>query len=334
MRIALTDMAIRKLAPPAKGQLKVWDTKTPGFGIIVGKRTKTFTVVYGEDRRNQSIGRYPDISLSDARNEAKRLLSHKPTKNAAMSYSEALEAYLADCQTRLRPRTIEEYERPLRFHSVPKLTDIRADGITDPHHIMAFKVFYNWLLRRELVDANPFAYKKVVTTKRDRILIDDEIKAIWNYDREPISAIVKLLLLTGQRRNQIWKLQPDWIDGNYITFPAELMKSGEQHKIYIPNAALPFVEKAPFSFNSWSKSKGRIDKHTGVTGWTIHDLRRTFATIHARLGTPIHVIEAHLNHTTGTVSGVAAIYIRHNFLEQAKKPMETFADHIAMIVSK
>lgn len=82
MRILLTDVAIKRLTAPPTGQLKVWDTKLPGFGIIIGKRTRTFYAVYGQNRRNHKIGRYPDISLKDARTAAKVLLATKPRKTA------------------------------------------------------------------------------------------------------------------------------------------------------------------------------------------------------------------------------------------------------------
>jgi hypothetical protein len=70
----LTDVAIKRLNPPSSGQLKIWNTKLPGFGLLVGKRTKTFLVLTGKDLRNKTLGRYPDLSLNDAQSEAKKYL--------------------------------------------------------------------------------------------------------------------------------------------------------------------------------------------------------------------------------------------------------------------
>ncbi|MEL7390523.1 MAG: tyrosine-type recombinase/integrase [Pseudomonadota bacterium] len=90
------------------------------------------------------------------------------------------------------------------------------------------------------------------------------------------------------------------------------------------NSLLP---KEPFSFNGWSNAQMRIRKQTGVHDWSLHELRRTFATIHASLGTPIHVIEAQLDHSSGSISGVAAIYNRYNYIEEVREAVTTYEEH-------
>lgn len=81
MRTKLTDLSIRKLPNPVKGSVKYWDTLTLAFGVRASPNFKSFFVVYGKDRKSVTIGKFGDISLSDARTEAKRLLVHKPIKN-------------------------------------------------------------------------------------------------------------------------------------------------------------------------------------------------------------------------------------------------------------
>lgn len=79
-------------------------------------------------------------------------------------------------------------------------------------------------------------------------------------------------------------------------------------------------------FSGWSRAHHRLLRETGLTHFTLHDLRRTFATVHAKLGTPIHVTERLLNHLSGTVSGVAAVYNRHSYEREMVLAQATFAD--------
>ena len=88
-------------------------------------------------------------------------------------------------------------------------------------------------------------------------------------------------------------------------------------------------------FNGWSKAKARIDKHVPLSlPWTLHDLRRTHSTMQARLGTPIHVTERILSHTGGTISGVAAIYNQHDYLQEAREALERLEECVQGIVAQ
>lgn len=336
MRILLTDVAIKRLNPPEKGQLKIWDTKLPGFGLLVGKRTKSFLVVTGKDRRNQTLGRYPDLSLKDARNKAKVLLVQKHDKSSQRGVLVAIQAYLEDCQDRVKPTTVIEYRRHLNKAPNKKLSELKKSDLdlSEAQAIKTWKIFYNWCIRHELTDRNPFAHLQVKYGKRDRLLTNEELKAIWEYDHEPYSDILKLLLLTGQRRNQIWQLQPDWIEEGVINFPPEVMKSGLSHTIPIGSLTQELVKKAPFTFNSWSKAKARCDKHTGVTNWTVHDLRRVFVTKCAETGEiPLHVTETYVDHRSGTISGVQAIYLKYDFMREMKKLVDTYEEYLQTILA-
>lgn len=336
MRTLLTDVAIKRINPPDNGRLKIWDTKLPGFCLLVGKRTKTFFVVTGKERRNTTLGRYPDISLKDARKEAQVLLATKPEKTSQRGVQVAIRLYLEDCEGRVKPATVTEYKRHLCKAPNKKLSELRKSDVelSEAQAIKTWKIFYNWCIRHELTDRNPFAHLQVKYGKRDRLLTNEEIKAIWEYDHEPYSDMLKLLLLTGQRRNQIWQLQPDWIEEGTINFPPEVMKSGLSHTIPIGNLTQELVKKAPFTFNSWSKSKARCDKHTGVSNWTVHDLRRVFVTKCAETGEiPLHVTEAYVDHRSGTVSGVQAIYLKYDFMREMKKLVDTYEKYLQSIVA-
>lgn len=308
----------------------------PNFGVTVGARTKTFFVVVGVNRRLRSIGKYPDISLSDARKEAKRLSVNAPLEKPTVSLARAVESYLADCATRLRPGTITEYKRHLlKRPDIPlaKLTKHNVE-VSNAHQTIAWKVFANWCIRNELLDKNPFLYIPIVYGKRSRVLTDSEVATIMHYEDGRYSDFLKLCLLTGQRRSEVASIRQAWLSEDTLTIPASRAKNGKEHVIafnLLTAMHLPKIDADPF--NGFSKAKTRFDRLHPFPHWTIHDLRRTFATIHARLGTPIHVVEAMLNHTSGTISGVAAIYIRHNFLAEMRKAALAYELHISRLTA-
>jgi integrase len=76
----------------------------------------------------------------------------------------------------------------------------------------------------------------------------------------------------------------------------------------------------------------RLLKDTGLAHFTLHDLRRTYATLHAKMGTPVHVSERLLNHVSGTISGVAAVYNRHSYQEEMQVAVTHFGDMIAAMM--
>lgn len=326
----LTDISVRQLPHTQTGQKRIRDDLVPGFGVTVGTRTKTFFVMQGRDRRLTTIGKFGDISLADARSEAKRLLAYPSPKRSLQTLSEARASYLEECETRTRPKTLIGYRHYLHQLDDKKLADIKRGDIdiNHPQTLAAWKTFMNWCVRSELIDSNPFLHQKARYGVRDRILSPAELKAVWEYDYLPFSNIVKLLILTGQRRSQWGAFDPSWIDGDTITFPADQMKGKQSHTIPLTPLVAETLPNEPVTFNSWSKSKKRMDKHTGVTDYTLHDLRRTTATMMIEIGITVPTVEALLAHRSGTISGVAAIYIRHSFLKEMRAAMEAFEAHL------
>lgn len=328
-RTKLTDVTIRNLPYPESGNAKYWDTATPGFGIRVTPGSKSFMVMYGQTRQLKTLGQYPEISLAAARKDAMRYLVLKPEKERTTRLLDARKTYLEECESKNRPSTVRSYRLLLEKVADKPLSDVKKSDIdiSNSHQVMAWKVFFNWCIRNELVDRNPFIGIPATYGKRERVLTTAEIKAIWNYEDKPFSDIIKALILTGQRREEILNFSKT-DDGFYL--PATKSKNKRAHTI----PATPMVEELlPLPrFNGWGKSKARMDKATGTSDWKIHDIRRTYATIHAQLGTPIHVVEALLNHKSGTVSGVAAVYIRHNFMAEAQKAALIYEAHIAKLV--
>lgn len=328
---ALTELTIRKFPHPTSGSVKHFDPSLPGFGIRCSAKGKSFFVMYGEKRRLKTLGKWPELPLKDARLAAKQLLISPPLVPTSPSFHAVRDRFLADCHSRLRPSTIERYHYALKEIPDRKLDKLPTE-IDDPNQLKALKALFNWCIDRNITDRNPYIRRKVRFAVRDRLLTDDEIVAIWHVDQQPFSDIVKILILTGQRRNQVWRFDPSWINGEELTFPSTVMKSGRAHAIPLTGyrAHLP---ESPFSFNSWSKSKRRLDKASGVTDWVLHDFRRYFSSTMAKLGVPLHVTEQLIDHRS-QLSGVAAIYNRYDYLKEMREGLVAFEIHIQSLVGE
>lgn len=318
----LTDMAIQKMPHVETGQKRVRDSTLPGFGVLVGKASKTFFVMYGERRQLKTLGRYPEISLKDARKAALRYLSRPAPKHRSLTRTELLRAFLEHCEEHLRPNTVRRYRAAFKKP---------IEEAKSPQEVAANKAMYNWGIRNGLIDENPFQYKQAKFGERERLLTEDEVRAIWNYEDGVFSDIVKLLLLTGQRRSQISQLQQSWLTGDTINFPQGVMKSRRPHTIPFNLLTAQYLQ--PRSFNGWGKCKARMDKETGVTGWVLHDLRRYYSTTMAKLGVPLHITEHLLDHRSST-SGVQSIYMRYGFLKEMRAAVSQYEQFVYSVVSK
>ena len=314
----LTELTVRSLKPPERGQRTVWEK---GFGVRVSQGgTKTFLVKHEE--RWVTIGQYPDISLKSARQEAQRIKLGIVPKKRLETLAEARDAYLRECEAKNRPATVKQYRHFLNKVKRKKLSDVQRGDIdlSSPHAVMAWRVFFNWCMRHELAEKNPFAFQKVSWASRTRVLSDDELRRVFKYDSPPYSDYLKLMILTGQRGGQfkLFELQVDT-----VRFPAEIMKGRVQHELPLSGTTRALFEGLR-SFNGWSRAKSRLDKAIEVHDWVHHDLRRTFSTRMAALRVPIHVTEAILAHRSGQVSGVAATYNRYNYLIEMREALESY----------
>lgn len=368
MKLHLTDLAVKKLSLPESGQVTYWDDATPGFGLRLSARSKSYVVMYGEKRLLKTLGRHPDMSLSDARKQAKHFLaSHQvnPNPEASFDYGAVLAEYLADCSKRLRASTMKGYAHYLghiRFKG--PIGDIRPSQVmaeiakytehrsSQNYAFTTFKVFFSWAVRRQYLKGNPLTALKRPnqTTSRERVLSEDEVKVLLKYtlaNRDRFYDIVTLLLLTGQRKSEISHLRWSEVEGATLNFPASRTKNKRTHQVPICAQALDAIEtieggstfvfgtkEQDAPFNGWNRAQLRLLAKTGITHFTLHDLRRTFATMHAKLGTPVHVTERLLNHVSGTVSGVAAVYNRHSYQEEMRAAVERFGAFIRQMTGE
>lgn len=163
----------------------------------------------------------------------------------------------------------------------------------------------------------------------------------------PYGGIVQLLILTGQRRGEIASMEWSWIGEAEITLPAGFTKNKRAHSFPLSPMTMNVLEEFPESdgllfparghadrpFSGWSKSKPRFDKGIDVTDYTLHDLRRTFSSNMARLGTPIQVTEKLLNHVSGTVSGVAAVYNRYSYMDEMREALQRHDEFLTNLLA-
>lgn len=365
-RIRFTDIAIRSLKP-ATSQATYWDDTLPAFGVRVGRRSKTFLVIRDNGRRIK-IGRYPTVSLHDARKEAKRLLSlaeAPPASSSAVTVASSVSLFLESRAQRNRPVTKAETERLLTRHLLPNLADLPVaeistdhitsilDGLmqtpgTANHTFTAMKTFFNWAVARRHISHSPLAGVPLPAKpgKRDRVLTDDELVRVYRAAQDmafPFGFIILFCIHTGMRRSEVGALRWSYITPECITLPPEATKNGLQH--FIPNLIqdnlrlIPrtseylFPSEADTPFSGWSKGKTTLDELCGVTDWVIHDLRRTFSTKMAEWQiAPPHVIERILNHVTGSMSPLARIYNRWNYLAEMKEALERYEKKLAQLL--
>jgi integrase len=213
------------------------------------------------------------------------------------------------------------------------------------------KAFFGWCVGRAILDISPAKGLAAPARERarDRVLEDGELARILRAAQQmdgPYGGIVELLALTGQRREEAGQLTWDEIDLASRTWilPASRTKNGKSHIVHLSHEAIAVLNRTPamgefvFSFSgtkpfqSFSAAKRELDKLSEVTGWRLHDLRRTCVSGMARLGVSPHVADKVLNHQTGTISGVAAVYQRHEFLAERKDALERWGCHVARLL--
>jgi integrase len=180
------------------------------------------------------------------------------------------------------------------------------------------------------------------------VLGDAELVKIWNAAPDSdFGRIVKLLVLTGQRRDEIADLQRAEIGDAVLALPAARTKNGRAHDVPLSAQALAVLGDHPErvgrtyafgdgegGFSGFSRAKERLDEACGVIDWTLHDLRRTMATRMADLGVQPHVIEATLNHVSGHKAGVAGVYNRSTYAAEKRAALDLWGTHVQMLLAR
>jgi integrase len=271
-------------------------------------------------------------------------------------------SYLREAVACLRRNLPEWLRRPanalMLSDAVRAIDCIKAGkGTVAANRTLAYgRAAYSWAIKRQRLAANPFRgiERAGREAPRERVLSDTELGAIWcacGGLNATAAGFVRMLMLTLQRREEVagmhWTELDNGADPAVWTVPPQRAKNGRGHIVHLTEPARaiirdmprivgnPFVFVAPRggSLAGFSRTKYRIDTAlvkagTPVIDWCFHDFRRSGVTALASMGFPPHVADKLLNHVTGAIRGVAAVYQRHEFLNERKAALDAWAAHV------
>lgn len=376
-------------AEPGCKDIILWDVDVKGFGLKVtpkGKKTFLFSYRTGDHvQRKPRIGDFPAMKPEAARaialqwkaevaaggdpsaeRRAKRTLRGKGT------LSDIFEDYR---KAKANLRSIKEIERIFKKDILPTLGNRRVEDVSraDISRLLdklgarsravaanarrQLSAFYSWAMPR-LPDGtvNPVAGAAAAPAvpARERVLTDKELGMLWvilERESEPWRTALRLLILTGQRRGEVFDANWDEFDLKQSSWkiPASRAKNGKAHIVPLTPDVVALLEKlvspksGPLFPNSatgtraFSRAATRIqqalDEALGntVPKWTWHDIRRTMATGLQRLGIRLEVTEAVLNHVSGSRAGIVGVYQRHDWAEEKRDALEKWAKEVKRI---
>ncbi len=366
----ITKTSVERLEP---GGEWLWDSVVKGFGA----RRQTDGVFYyvryrlNGRQRIKSLGRHgspltPDI----ARSAAKAKLGTAATGAdpfaqplAAETFGREVARYLERRRGAMKRRSFLEIERHLLAHAkalhrmrlgeidrrtvATLLADIEdASGPVARNRVRStLSAFFAWAVREGFIEANPVAGtgKAAENGGRERVLTEGELREVWRaLPQDQFGDIVRLLVLTGQRREEIGGLQWSEVDFDRGLISFLRTKNKRLHELPLSTQAQAILERQPQrkgrefifgigkgGFSGWSDCKARLDTTMDkIKPWRLHDLRRSMATHCAELGVLPHIIEAVLNHVSGHKAGVAGIYNRARYAEEMRDALQRWADHV------
>src|SRR5262252_8021523 len=350
---------------------------------VTPKGRKVFIVLYrtagaGSKLRKYTIGPYGRVTLHQARVAAQKVFAAKlegrdpaAEKRAARRrivadrVEDLLEAFIAQRLTqnrsggeiaRLLRREVGKTWAGRSIHEITKrdvvglVTAIEQRGapVAANKALKVTKTFLRWCVGRAVLDQSPAEGVPLPSKEvaRDRVLDDNELAHVILAARKiggPYGGIVELLALTGQRREEVARLQREELDlaQRIWMIPKSRTKNAKAHVLHLSEQSMAVLTRAdrpgPYVFSllgakpfqEFSRAKRVLDQLSGVTGWRLHDLRRTCVSGMARLGIAPHVADKILNHQSGTISGVAAVYQRHEFIAERQAALDVWGAHVS-----
>ena len=383
----LTQRRIELLeCPEGKKDALVFDDEQRGLGVrVTASGAKNYLAQYAlaGAKRRVPLGSCDAISLAAAREATKAIMGdvakgrdpaaeRKEAARQPSSQASTLEALFEQWRALKladrRERYATEAVRAIK-HAFPKHLRAPASGLDravvirvldalamDGKTAMASRTAaygracYQWAIKRGSLSVNPFMGLSLgAAVKREHILTNDELHSIWRATAGPgpFNAIVRMLILTGQRRGEVagmtWaELAPDL---STWTIPGVRTKNGGAHLVPLSPQAQAILSVCPQfdesglvfpglrgPFNGFGKAKVTLDKASGVKDWRLHDLRRTVATGLQRLGVRLEVTEAVLNHVSGSRAGIVGVYQRHHWADEKRTALAAWGAHVAAIV--
>jgi integrase len=359
---------------------RAWfDDDVSGFGIRIregGSSTWIYRYRHGSQQRSITLGNTASVPFALARKnagelEAKVRLGMDPvaekraaraeTENTfgavARQYYEAKEKewrtksrigvkrYLFDCAAGLHGKPITAITQRDVALLLNKIATASGD-VTANRLRATLTGLWAWAIRQGLPLTNVASNTdKRKETSRDRVLSEPELAAIWRQcGDDDFGRIVRLLILTGQRENEIAKLRWDEVHDDEIILPSSRTKNKRVHVIPLAGLAGGLIGprskhrthvfgQADTGFQAIGAAKRRLVRRINIPAWTIHDIRRSVATHMAeRLGIQPHVIEAVLNHVGGAKAGVAGIYNRASYSKEKREALDLWARHVMSVI--
>lgn len=341
--------------------------------------------------RRITIGAFPGIGVAEARARARESIEQAQNGIDVVARKRAVAAHEAKVRENTVASTIEQYidkyakrrqrswlqtkqvlqkylvkpygERALsdltRTDILRVLDDIEAQGYTTAANrtLALAKTYFRWCIERGLIDQSPAAHIRPPSKEvsRDRVLTDAELRRVWFGAVDagyPYGDIVRLLLLTAQRRDEVASMRWEELDleDRVWTISASRNKSARLHTVPLSPtvvellAAIHRVGPLVFpasnnpsgdnAFSGWSRAKRRLDEACNVQKWRLHDLRRTAATGMARAGFPPYVVERVLNHTTTCSGPLASVYQRYEYAKEKADALSIWDREVSVIVRK
>ncbi len=375
----LTQAAIDRLQPREK-RYQVPDPECPGLYLrVTPAGGRSFTIVARDpagkqvwrEVRGAVIGDPLDDVRALAREGVRRLkagLDPFPPPAPPTDTFETVVARWMEMHVKAkRLRSRAEIERCLNKHILPPwrgreftsirrrditklLDDIVAGGAprTADYCLGIIRAVMNWEAARSDDYLSPIvrsmSRQKPSEHKRERILSDDEIRTLWPHLTGSFGALVKLLLLSGQRREKVVAMR--WadisIDGVW-SIASEAREKGNARELALPPLALDVIRAQPRiagndfilagrgdgPINGFSKSKVALDQRSGIGGWVLHDLRRTARSLMSRAGVRPDVAERVLGHV---ITGVEGVYDRHHYFDEKRDALAALAALVGRIL--
>lgn len=360
--------------------------------ITIGQHGKPWTVEKAREEAKLllarvDLGRDPFADREDEREarrraaEATALQSHAAALRQRDNFKAVAERYIEICMK--ATRSGDETARLLRHGPIPAwsdrhIADVRRAQVADLLDTIkkrspavaratyaALRGLFAWCIERDLITSSPCEGLTAPprSEARDRVLTDDELRIIWSASDGlgfPFGPVVKLLMLTGQRRAEVGGMT--WaevdIEGATWRIPRERTKNGKAHEVDLSPQALVILKEiartGPHVFpargeggvRGFSATKRKLDQLVEAVrrdadpelaepmdAWRLHDLRRTAATGMAAMGLPPHVVERVLNHISGTQSGLVGVYQRHEYRPERKTATTAWGDHVEAVVN-
>ena len=385
--MALNVRTVESLKPKSTRQ-EIPDGLLPGLYLQIeptGSRSWTLRYRHGGRTRKFTLGKYPTLDLKTARELASKALravaegrdparERKLLRSAGADTVASVAALFVERHGRTyRKRTYETATGMLNRHVLPRwgsrplaeitrrdviaLLDDVVDGgspVSANRVLAVVRRMFTWAIERDIVEASPCVGVRAPTPEvsRDRVLTDIELCAVWLAAERyggPYGALVRLLILTGQRRNEV--AQARWaefdLEARLWSLPGERTKNQRPHTVPLPEAAIALLRSLPrigdefvlttngrVPAGGFGKHKARVDAllPPDMSEWRLHDIRRTVATGLARIGAALPVIEKILNHVGGSFAGVVGVYQRHDFADEKRTALDHWTKHVERLV--